>query len=229
MVLRSPRPCRVGSTPDPATRALLLCGAVAGPLFVTTFLVDGAARPDYDPLRHPVSSLALGPRRRVQIANFFAAGTLYLAGAVGLGRAGERPLRSPLGPALIGAVAVGLLGSGAFPTDPISGYPPGTPDVPARGTTGGALHDAFGVGVFLGLPVAALVYARRFLRIGRPGWAAYSAGTATAMLATFGVAGAGFSQSPSVVRVAGLAQRTSITIGFAWLTALCLRALRRPR
>lgn len=41
-------------------KALLACGAIAGPLFVVAFL-EGATCDDYDPLRHPVSSLALGP------------------------------------------------------------------------------------------------------------------------------------------------------------------------
>jgi Protein of unknown function (DUF998) len=44
-------------------RALFVCGVVAGPLFVLVFLIEGAMTPDYDPLRHPVSSLALGPLR----------------------------------------------------------------------------------------------------------------------------------------------------------------------
>jgi hypothetical protein len=42
------------------TKTLLACGVIAGPLFVLVFVVEGATRADYDPLRHPVSSLALG-------------------------------------------------------------------------------------------------------------------------------------------------------------------------
>ena len=60
-------------TADPsksATHRLLCCSAIAGPLFVTVFVVEGAQRPDYKPLRHPVSSLALGSRGSVQVANF---------------------------------------------------------------------------------------------------------------------------------------------------------------
>ena len=40
---------------------MLRCGLLAGPLFVVTFLLEGAFRDGYDPLRHPVSSLSLGP------------------------------------------------------------------------------------------------------------------------------------------------------------------------
>ena len=42
------------------TKTLLACGAIAGLLFVLVFLLEGATRANYDPLRHPVSSLALG-------------------------------------------------------------------------------------------------------------------------------------------------------------------------
>jgi hypothetical protein len=38
------------------TAVLLVCGAVAGPLFVVVFLVAGVLRADYDPLRHPACS-----------------------------------------------------------------------------------------------------------------------------------------------------------------------------
>lgn len=65
----------------PASHGLLCCSAAAGPLFVTVFVLEGARRPDYKPLRHPVSSLALGSRGWVQVTNFAVAGTLYLAGA----------------------------------------------------------------------------------------------------------------------------------------------------
>ncbi len=48
---------------------------------------EGAVRDGYRPLRHPVSSLALGPRGWIQAGNFAVAGTLFLAGAAGLARA----------------------------------------------------------------------------------------------------------------------------------------------
>jgi Protein of unknown function (DUF998) len=109
--------------------AALWCGG--GPLFVATFLAEGARRPGYDPRRHPVSSLALGPGGWVQVANFTITGVLYLALAAGLARTPDPAADTRAGPVLIGAAAGGLLGAGAFTTDPVSGYPPGTPDTPA--------------------------------------------------------------------------------------------------
>jgi hypothetical protein len=67
------------------TAVLLRCGIIAGPVFVTAFLLEGAARTDYDPLRHPVSSLQLGGAIGwTQVANFVIAGLLTLGFAIGV-------------------------------------------------------------------------------------------------------------------------------------------------
>jgi hypothetical protein len=216
---------RAGADLSSRTRRLLLGGAVAGPMFVTTFLAEGANRADYQASRHPVSSLALGPGGWRQTVNFAVAGGLYLGFAVGLSRS-ELPVRSRGGPILIGAVAVGLLGSAAFVTDPVSGYPPGTSPAPTRRSTAGLLHDLAAVPVFLGLPTAELIYASRFHRAGDRGWAAYSAGSAVAMLAALGPATIGFSQDPRFVSRGGLFQRAGVIAGLGWLTALAVRSLR---
>ena len=144
------------------TRALLGCGAVAGPIFLGTATAEGAVRADHRPLRHPVSSLALGPRGGAQTANFSVTGILMLAGALGLSRAAGDAVRTRMGPMLVAAAGIGLLGSAAFVTDPVSGYPPGTPDLLTERTTPGVLHDLFGVPTFLGLPAAEAVYAAAY-------------------------------------------------------------------
>jgi Protein of unknown function (DUF998) len=208
------------------TAAFLRCGVAAGPLFVGTFLVDGATRPDYDPLRHPVSSLALGPHGWTQTANFAIAGVLYLGFAAGLRRGPRAVAATRVGPLLIGAAAVGLLGSATFTTDPVSGYPPGTPDAAVASTPAGALHDLFSVPIFLGLPVAALAFARGAWKRRDRRWAACSASSGLAMLATFVLAGAAFNQVPGLVDIGGLLQRASIVTGFGWLTALAVRTLK---
>jgi hypothetical protein len=193
---------------------------------VAVFLVEGAVREGYRPGRHPVSSLAIGPRGWIQAGNFAVAGTLFLAAAVGLGRAGD-PAVSAVAPALIGAAGAGLIGSAVFTTDPVSGYPPGTPDAPEHPTRAGIAHNLAAVPVFAGLPAAALAGSWRSWGAGRRHFGLYSAGTGVAMLATAALAGAGFSQSTSQAGLAGLYQRASIISGFAWLTALSARALRR--
>ena len=137
----------IPGTPQAWTRRLLHCGVAAGPVFVAVSLLEGAVRDGYRPLRHPVSSLALGQRGRIQAGNFAMAGTLFLAGAAGLARAGD-PAASRGAPALTGAAGAGLTGSAVFTTDPVSGYPPGTPDALTRPTRTRIAHNlAAGPGV----------------------------------------------------------------------------------
>src|SRR5260370_21485312 len=192
------------------TRGLLYCGLAAGPVFITTFLTEGATRPGYRPSRHPVSSLALGPRGQVQAANFAATGTLVLPGAAGLGRAADPPLSTRAARALLGAAGAGLIGAAVFATDPVSGYPPGTPDAPTHPSRTTIVHNLAAVPVFLGLPAAAFTCSWQSIRSGRRGFGMYCAATATTMLATMALAGAGFNQSPRLVNLAGLFQRASI-------------------
>jgi hypothetical protein len=207
------------------TRRLLRCGVAAGPVFVAVFVLEGIVRDGYRPLRHPVSSLALGPRGWVQVGNFAVAGTLFLAGAAGLARAGDRAAGSRGESALIGAAGAGLIGSAVFTTDPVGGYPPGTPDAPTQPSRTGIAHNLAAIGVFVGLPAAALTSSWRAWRAGQRGFALYSAGTAVTMLATIALAGAGFGQAGKLARLGGLFQRASIITGFSWLTVLSARAL----
>lgn len=206
-------------------RVLLGCGAVGPPLFVVVFLVEGATRAGYSALRHPVSSLALGDLGWVQRANFLVTGALLLAFAAGLRSAPRRDGGGVAVAVLAGLVAVGLIGAGLFATDPIGGYPAGTPAVVAA-TTDGTLHNDFSLAVFLALPVACLVLAYRFATSGRGGWACYCAVTAVAFLTGFVLSGMGFSQDPTFVPIGGLLQRLTIVVGWAWLTALAVHLLR---
>jgi Protein of unknown function (DUF998) len=197
-------PARAHGRPARWTRGLPSCGLAARPVFVTTFLAEGATRPGYRPLRHPVSSLALGPRGWVQTANFAVTGTLVLAAAAGLGHAADPALRTRAGRALIGAAGAGLIGAAVFATDPVSGYPPGTPDAITQPSHTGMMHNLAAVPVFLGLPAAAFTCSWQSARAGHRGFSLYCAATATTMLPTAALAGAGFNQSPRLVNLAGL-------------------------
>lgn len=207
------------------SRNLLRGGLCAGPMFIAIFTLDGATRAGYRSARHPVSSLALGRRGWLQTANFAVTGVLYLAGAAGLSRTRDPAMTRLAGPALIGAAAAGITAAAVFTTDPVSGYPPGTPDTPPEPSTAGTMHDLVSIPTFMGLPMAATAYSWRFVRSGQPGWAAYSASTAMGMLTAFALTAAGFNQSPRLVDTAGLWQRVCIATGFTWLTALTGRAL----
>jgi hypothetical membrane protein len=210
------------------TKTLLACGVVTDPLFVVVFLVEGATRAHYDPLRHPISSLALGDSGWTQRTNFLVTGLLMLAFAIGLRRA-LRPLGGPTwGPLLVGACAIGLLGAGIFVADPMNGYPPGTPDKRLHYSTHGVLHDLFSTLVFLGLPVACFVFSRWFAARGKRGWTTYSAVTGVLFLGAFILSSAGFGQTEGLVDGAGLFQRVTLIVGFGWLSLLAGRFLRSP-
>ncbi|RCG16787.1 DUF998 domain-containing protein [Streptomyces diacarni] len=196
---------------------LLACGMAAGPLFTATYLLEGAGRVHYKSSRHPVSSLALGPAGWAQTANFLVAGLLSLLFAVGLWRTGP----SHWGALLIGVWAVGLLGAGAFRTDPVSGYPVGTPDQLQHPTRVGALHDLFSLIGFLALAVACFVFALS----NSPGWALYSTASGALFATTMTLASAAFSQHERWVDLGGLLQRVALTIGWTWQTLLGARVL----
>ncbi|MFD2077773.1 DUF998 domain-containing protein [Actinopolymorpha cephalotaxi] len=218
-----PKPARSASGRE---RALLACG-VAGPIvFVVAFLVEGATRPGYSALRHPVSSLALGEYGWTQRANFLLTGLLLLAFAVGSRPALRRAYAAGIWvPLLLGAVAVGLLGAGIFATDPVGDYPPGTA-VPAPQTITGNLHDSFSALVFLGLPLACCVAGYRFARAGRRGLAVYSVATAVVFWVLFFLSSAGFSQQTALAPVGGLFQRLTLVVGLGWIGWLALHLLR---
>ncbi|GAA2353335.1 DUF998 domain-containing protein [Nonomuraea africana] len=203
------------------TTFFLVCGAVSGPLFILTFLVAGTVRRSYSQLRHPVSSLALGEHGWVQTVNFIVTGLLTVAFAVGLRQA----LDSVLVPVLIGLHGLGLVGAGLFVTDPISGYPPGTPDRLEKHTRNGALHDLVSVPTFVAWPISAIVLGVDLLHRSQPGWGIYSVATGVAFFAMFAVSSVGFAQVPSLVGLGGLFQRITVAIGFTWTTLLAVHLM----
>jgi hypothetical membrane protein len=197
---------------------LLFCGVPGSVVFVVSFLVQGVLRSDYDPLRHPVSALSLGPAGWVQMGTFWLVGLLIAGYAVGLRRAGCGWWT----PVLVGLVGLGLVGAGVFAADPISGYPPGSP-VPAPRTAHGVAHDLCSTPVFTALPASMVVMARRFVRDGAPGWAWYSLTSAVVFLGCFVLSSLGFNQNSVLMPVGGLWQRLALVVGFGWLAALALR------
>lgn len=198
-------------------KLLLAGGALAGPAFVVAFLVEGARRPGYEPARHPVSSLSLGPGGWHQVANFATTGVLYL------GLASELRRTSRADALVSAATGLGLIASAVFTTDPISGYPAGTPALPEPSSREGQLHDLASLPIFLGLPAAQVLTAWRCRRQdGR--WALASAAAGATMVSTLVGCTRGFAQDPRLVARAGWLQRAAVTTGFLWLSAKAIRA-----
>jgi hypothetical protein len=215
----------VVATRTVTTKLLLACGAIAGPLFTVAWIVESANRAGYNVVQHPISSLAIGAQGWTQTSTFLVTGLLTLAFAAGLWRTLRFPGGSTWGPLLIGAIAVGLFGAGIFVTDPLSGYPPGTPNLPLHTSVPGRLHRLFSALVFLGLPSAYFVFARCFIKWGERRWAIYARMTGIAFVVMFIITSAGFAQVEALAPYAGLFQRITLTIGWAWLTLLAVYML----
>src|SRR2546423_4079152 len=109
------------------TRVLLLCGVVAGPLYVIVGVIEMLTRPGFDPTRHDLSLMSNGDWGWIHISLLILTGLLTIAGAVGMrrglrgGRGGNR------GPLLLWLYGVGVIGAGLFTPRPGPCLPPGTP------------------------------------------------------------------------------------------------------
>jgi hypothetical membrane protein len=204
------------------SRALLLCGVVGPPLFVVTFLVEGATRPGYSWWRNYVSSLATGEGGWVQIGNFLVWGTLAIAFAIGVLRVG---LVVP--GILLFLYGAGLLVAGVFVTDPSLGYPPGAT---AEHTAHGMIHGLAGLGVFTLNAVAAFAVARHSFREPRSRvWAIYSLVTGLFIVLLF-IASTAVSVQDELGNQpngpTGFLQRVSIIVGWTWIAAFAYRLWR---
>jgi hypothetical protein len=213
---------------DVKTKLLLLCGAITGPLFTIAWIVEGANRANYDWLRHPISSLAIGELGWIQIVNFVVTGFLTFAFAFGLWRTFQSQKVNTRVPLLIALIAIGFLGAGIFVTDPMNGCPIGTPVLPLQYTITGRLHRLFSAFVFLGLPIACFIFTRLFARQNQREWTIYSTVTGIAFVVMFIFTTMGFAQVNGLANYAGLFQRITLTIGWLWLTFLSIYMLRIP-
>jgi len=150
---------------------LLLLGTVAGPIFITVWLIQAFTRDGFDPTRHPMSLLSLGAAGWAQIANFVVAGVLMIGFAIGLRRVLHPGRAGTWAPILFAAHGVGLVLSGVFVTDAGAGFPAGAPaGAPESMSWHGVLHET-GFGTASAAWFAAcFVLLRRFASDGRRGW-----------------------------------------------------------
>src|SRR4026209_237200 len=211
---------------DSRTRLLLICGTLAGPFFTILWFITGLNRANYDPLRHPISSLAIGESGWTQVTNFIITGVLTLALAFGLRSALGSRGGSKWGMIWMTAIGIGFLGAALFVADAMNGYPPGTSLLLMQPTVVGRLHRLFSALVFFGIPGADFSLGGLFAKNGERTWATYSRGTAIAFIAMFVLTSIGFAQVEPLVKYAGLLQRITLLIGLTWMTVLPLHLLK---
>ncbi len=202
------------------TRILLLCGAIAGPLFIFTVLIQDYTRPGFDPRLDPLSLLSLGDWGWVQIVNFALAGVLNLLYAVGLWRRLHPGRAGTWGPILIGAYGLGLILVSIFRTDPANGFPPGV-TAATHPSWHGAIHALGGLFVFLMLSAALAVFVRLFLTWKERWWAFYCLASAVLILLIFFT---GFSNAAFMARTLRLAT----LIGWMAASVIAIKLLCTP-
>jgi hypothetical protein len=201
------------------SRALLVCGLIAGPLYTIVGVLQMFIRPGFDIRRHALSLLSNGDLGWIQITNFLVTGLLVIAGAIGMRRVLRGSQGGTWGPILLGLYGLGLIGAAFFPADPALGFPPGTPADATAISARGVLHFICGGIGFLGLIAACFVFARRFAGQKQTGWAIYSAATGVIFFAAFfGIASG--SQGAGVIAFA-----IAVVIAWVWVSLMAARLL----
>ena len=211
------------TSPD---QILLVCGAAAGPLYVTLGVIQMLIRPGYDPTRHDLSLMSNGELGWIQIANFVMTGLLVIAGTVGMRHVLRGSQGGTWGPLLVSIYGLGLIGAGIFVADPALGFPPGTPADAHEISGNGIMHFVAGGIGFLALIAACFVFARRFSKLQQRGLALFSVLTGIVFFAAFFGIATGAQLGGTVLVVVTLAFTAAVLIAWAWLSTMFLHLIR---
>lgn len=203
----------------------LVCGAIAGPLFILTFIIEDALRAHYNPVHNLVSSLEYGRLGWIQVGNFLITGVLVMVFAIGLWRRYRTVHDMVWGAWLIGILAIGIIGAGIFTTDAVLSHPAAT-TMTQHSTFHGLLHKLFSVGAFFVLPASSFVVAHRLAKWRLRGWAIYSVLSGIGTLVFFFLSAYAIAIPRSFIGDAGLYERISIIIGLSWLSLFAIKLLR---
>jgi hypothetical membrane protein len=210
------------------TRVLLWAGVFGPVLFVIVVLVAGALVPDYDPVHHFVSLLAIGQNGWLQTLNFVISGALIAGFGLALARAWPSDRVGRTASIAIGVGGAGLILAGFLPTDPGQGFPPGAPaGLPTETSWHAAIHYLGALLFFLGIPAAEALIGRRAWRNGQRTFAAYSVTSGLAMLLLDSLALTLALVGGAGADIAGLVQRASIVSGCVALAVIALTVIAR--
>jgi len=197
------------------SQILVLVGAITAAIFYVVLIVEGVLRTGYDPVYHTGSELSLGERGWVQIANFLQFGVGMICFAVGIGQL----LDSLLGAALLVVFGLALIVAGVFLTDPVRGYPPGSPrGAPEKVSWHHQVHEAMGPLAFLAIFGACMNLAGRLDGL----WQVYTVVTGVVGLGLTAWTALSFQRDASIT---GLVQRCLILVYVAWIVLLSIHLL----
>ena len=124
------------------TRALLACGAVAGPLYVTVTMAQALTRDGFDLRQHRFTLLTTGDLGWIHQANMVLVGALTVLLAVGVRQMMRTGRGAVWGPRLLGLFGVAYIFGGVLTADPVAGFPPGTTPEMVQTTWQGVVQNA---------------------------------------------------------------------------------------
>jgi hypothetical protein len=194
-------------------RALLACGVLAGPLYVTVTLIEALTRAGFDLKKHRFSWLTTGELGWIHQSNMVLVGVLTLLFAVGASQF-MKGRGSLWGPRLLGLLGAAYVVGGLLRADPVVGFPPGTTPEMVHITWHGAVQNASRSVSTLFLIAASLVFAGWFAAQGRRGWTwFYGAGIPVVFMALTAV-GLAIGGNPSALAF--------LATPWIWVTALAM-------
>jgi hypothetical protein len=209
-------------------KSFLVCGSVAGPLYIVLGVIQILIRPGFDPTRHDLSLMSNGNLGWIQITNFVLVGLLTILGAFGVRLVLRGSRGGTWGPLLIGVYGLGLIGAGVFVADPMNGFPLGTPEGSSTVMSShGLLHFVSGGMGFLAFIAACFVFVNRFNYLKQHGWAVFSGITGMFFFAAFGGIAAGSQAGGTILVVVTLGFTAAVILAWVWLSALFVQLFKR--
>ena len=202
------------ANPKLSTRALLACGVLAGPLYVTVTVIETLTREGFDWRHHRFSWLTMGEQGWIHQSAMVGVGLLWVLFAIGLSRTLRTGRAAVWGPRLLALFGVAYVVGGLLRADPVVGFPPGTTAEMVHVTWQGVVQDASRSASTLFLLSASAVFA---------GWAAAEKRRAWALFY-----GAGFFAVFAVLTAVGLVVGGNpvalpfLLAPWIWLTALAV-------
>jgi hypothetical membrane protein len=202
---------------DSTAARLTIAGLIAPVPFIALVILQGILQPSYSHVAHPISALAAFPLGWLQNINFYIAGTLMIAYAIGL-HSNVRPARrGAIGPALIALSGLGLILCGVFPWRQENGA-----------FIEPASHVVGAVMTFLGTSLGHIVISRRMRRDAEwNGIAVYVLASGTMMLLLFFAVVYALEPGSPLEPWAGAVQRVLVAVWFACMIVIALTSSRK--
>lgn len=205
--------------PTRLTRALLACGIVGGPLYVTVTLVQALTRDGFDLRQHRFTALTTGDLGWIHQSNMLWVGGLTMLMAIGVRRKMQTGRGAVWGPRLLGLVGVAYFVGGLLSADPVAGFPPGTTSEMVQTSWQGITQNASRGVSTLFLVSASGVIAAWFAAEGSRSWAWFYAAAIPTVFAALGFVGFAIGINPAALAF--------LATPWIWMTTLAVHLFRR--